>query len=380
MSDVAGARAVRDEDAFDVPTMAEWLRGHAADAGQDAGGLDGIPTVRQFTGGASNLTYLLTYAASPAFPRGRELILRRPPAGTKARGAHDMAREYHLQAALAPVFPKVPPMVALCQDEGVLGSDFYVMQRLAGTIPRKDLPASLGLDAAGVERLCVNALDTLVELHSVALDGSGLEHLDKGPGYVERQVSGWSSRYRRARTRDVGSFEKVIAWLAEHQPEELPHVLIHNDFRFDNLVLADAPDPLGTGAHLAPDPTGIRGVLDWEMATVGDPLMDLGGAMAYWVQADDDPVRRRMRLQPTHTPGMLTRVQAVRYYCAARGIEMDRTRWTFYEVFGLFRLAAIAQQIYYRYHEGQTTNPAYARFRWMVIYLEYRCRRLIRGV
>jgi aminoglycoside phosphotransferase (APT) family kinase protein len=361
VSEAAGAGPVRDEDAFDVPAAAAWLRTHAA----DASGLDGIPQVQQFSGGASNLTYLLRYAASPGASSGRDLVLRRPPAGTKARGAHDMGREHGILTSLAPVFPQVPRTVAHCADESVIGSEFYVMDRIVGTILRRDVPPELGLQARDVRRLCTAALDTLVELHRVDVDSAGLAALGRGPGYVARQVGGWSQRYRRARTDDVGDFEEVMAWLDAHQMEDVGEVLIHNDFRFDNLVLA--PE----------DPTRVIGVLDWEMATVGDPLMDLGGAMAYWVQADDDEPFRRYRLQPTHEPGMLTRAEAVAYYTDRMGLPLDPGGWTFYEVFGLFRLAAIGQQIYYRYHRGQTTNPAYGRFFDVVVYLEDRCRRLI---
>lgn len=355
MSEVAGAGEVRAEDAFDVEAVAAWLRRNAA----DPTGLDGIPQVRQFSGGASNLTYLLRYAA-------RDVILRRPPSGTKARSAHDMAREYRIMSALRPVFGKVPAMVALCEDDTVIGSPFYVMERLVGTILRQDIPPGL-LTEAEVQRLCTNALDTLIELHGVDVEAAGLGDLGRGPGYVARQVGGWSERYRRARTEDVGDFEEVMAWLAEQQPDDVGQVLIHNDFRFDNLVI----DPV--------DATGVIGVLDWEMATIGDPLMDLGGAMAYWVQADDDEPFRRFRLQPTHTPGMLTRAEAVDYYASRTGRTITAQQWAFYEVFGLFRLAVIGQQIYYRFHHGQTTNPAFGVFHGVVLYLEGRCRRLIAG-
>jgi aminoglycoside phosphotransferase (APT) family kinase protein len=351
---VGGARAVRAEDAFDVARMAEWLREHAA----SAAGLGGVPEVRQFTGGASNLTYLLTYP-------GRELILRRPPVGTKARGAHDMAREHDLQVALAPVFGQVPTMVALCRDESVIGSEFYVMDRVPGTILRSDIPAELGLAEAGVARLCDNAIDTLVALHEVDPAATGLARFDKGPGYVARQVGGWSDRFQRARTPDVPDCAEVMAWLDAHQPDDLPHVPIHNDFRFDNLVL----DPA--------DPTRIRAVLDWELATVGDPLMDLGSSLAYWVQPDDDATFQMFRRQPTNAPGMRTRWGFVQRYCAARGLSVPAGAWTFYEVFGLFRLAVIAQQIHYRYYHKQTTNPAFAIMGPAVAYLEGRCRRLI---
>jgi aminoglycoside phosphotransferase (APT) family kinase protein len=353
-----GAGAVRAEDAVDVERAARWLRDHAA--GEE--GLEGVPEVSQFHGGASNLTYLLRY------PSGRELVLRRPPSGTKARGAHDMRREHDIQAALAPVFPPVARMVAYCGDEDVVGSEFYVMERLVGTILRRDVPADLGLDRDGVAALCRTAVDTLVALHSVDVEAAGLAHLDRGDGYVARQVGGWSDRFRRARTPDVPDLEATMAWLDAQQPPDRPHTLVHNDFRFDNLVL----DPA--------DPTRVIGVLDWEMATVGDPLMDLGGALAYWAQADDDPAFLALRRQPTHTPGMMTRAEVVERYAAARGEEVTPSQWRFYEVFGLFRLAGIAQQIYYRFHRGQTTNPAYGAFRDVVHHLDHRCAALLTDV
>ena len=360
VADVAGAAPVRDEDAFDVKRVETWLRDNASHTAH----LEGSPEVRQFIGGASNLTYLLRYAGGRA-SGGRDLVLRRPPAGTKARGAHDMHREHDLQAALAPVFPLVPAMVAYCGDAEVIGSEFYVMERVEGTILRRDVPPGLGLDPDGVNALCRNAIDTLVTLHDVDLETSGLASLDRGDGYVRRQVEGWSGRYRRARTPDVGDFEATMAWLDAHQPPDRRHVLIHNDFRFDNLVL----DPA--------DPTRVVGVLDWELATVGDPLMDLGSALAYWVEGDDDPAFLAIRLQPTHTPGMLTRAEVVARYAAVRGLEVTSEQWLFYDVFGAFRLAGIAQQIYYRFHHGQTSNPASGRFRDVVRILDARCTTLL---
>ncbi len=352
--DLAGAAPVRDEDAFDVVAVANWLRDNAV----DPTGLDGIPRVGQYTGGASNLTYVLRYAA-------RDLILRRPPVGTKARGAHDMRREHFIQSSLAPVFPAVPRMVAFCDDQAVVGSDFYVMERLSGHILRRSVPPELGLDLAGVDALCRNAIDTLVALHRVDAQASGLTVLGKGEGYVHRQVEGWSTRYRAARTPDVPDFEAVMAWLAEHEPADVGQVVIHNDFRLDNLVLS---------AH---DPTKVIGVLDWEMATIGDPLMDLGSALAYWVQPDDDATFVAQRRQPTNAPGMWTRAQVVAHYTEAMGLAVTPGQWRFYEVFGLFRLAVIAQQIYYRFVAGQTTNPVFAAFGQIVAYLEERCARAL---
>lgn len=366
MSASGGAvREVREEDAFDTAAAAAWLREHADPAVVDPAALDGVPEVRQFSGGASNLTYLLRWGPTGAGSGGTELILRRPPGGTKARGAHDVAREHRIQAALRPVFPQVPRMVALCEDESVIGSPFYAMERLVGHIPRTEL--GLDLSPEQVRTLCTRVLDLLVDLHSLDPGAAGLADLGKGEGYVARQVAGWSRRYTAARTWNVPSFDRVMAWLDAHQPADRRTCLIHNDFRLDNVVLD--PD----------DPTRPIGLLDWEMATLGDPLMDLGGALAYWVQADDGPLFRLFRRQPTHVPGMLTREEVVRYYAERTGLEIDARQWAFYEVFGLFRLAAICQQIYYRYHHRETTNPAFRHF-WLAVHvLDRRCRAVIRG-
>jgi aminoglycoside phosphotransferase (APT) family kinase protein len=336
------AQPVRAEDAFDVGAVAAWLSAEA--------GVEGVPEVRQFAGGASNLTYLLTYP-------GRELVLRRPPAGAKPASGHDMAREYRIQEALAPVYPYVPAMIALCTDHTVLGSDFYVMERIPGTILRgRDTP-----DPARTRELCIRVVDLLVELHRVEPTPE-LQALGRGPGYVQRQVAGWSARYRAARTRNVPGFERVMAWLAANRPDDVASRVVHGDFRLDNVVLGD---------DLAP-----RAVLDWELATIGDPLMDLGSSLAYWVQADDDRVFRMTGRQPTHLPGMLRREEVVAHYADRTGLPVGN--WTFYEVFGLFRLAVIAQQIYHRYHHGQTRNPAFRHYWIMVQYLDRRCRRIIR--
>jgi len=354
------SRPVREEDAFDVEAVTAWLSGNAADWARER--LDGIPQVRQFPGGASNLTYLLSWT-------GLDLILRRPPAGVKAAGAHDMGREFRIQSALAPVFPYVARMVAFCDDESVIGSDFYVMERLEGTILRKELPWELSEEQAST--LCANALDVLVDLHSVDVGSvPELTGMNRGPGYVGRQVSGWIGRFDRARTDDTGDWSDVTAWLEQHQPDDVAQRLIHNDFRFDNLVLA--PDDTPRQRSLR-----IVGVLDWEMATVGDPLMDLGGMLAYWVEAGDDDFFQMFRRQPTTAPGMWTRARLVATYCERMGFEMTPERWRFYEVFGLFRLAVIAQQIWYRYFHKQTTNEAYAVFGPAVGYLETRCRQIL---
>lgn len=344
-------RAVRSGEELPLDDLVPWLKAALP-------GLDGHPTVRQFPGGASNWTYQLD------FP-GRAIILRRAPHGTKARGAHDMIREYRLQKELAPVYPLVPRMLAACNDRSVIGTEFYVMARCEGIILRREIPAALALGEREVRQLCTNALDALVALHEVDIHATGLAELGKGSGYVRRQVEGWCLRYRNARTWNVPGARKVMNWLLDNLPEQENLCMTHNDFRFDNLVLD------------AGHPTRIRAVLDWELATIGDPLMDLGNSMAYWVESADDFVAQQTRRQPTHVPGMMTRKQAIDYYLSKRGLPRVDTR--FYEVFGLFRLVGIIQQIYFRYQRGQTRNPAFRHFWFFVHYLLWRCRKLIRA-
>jgi aminoglycoside phosphotransferase (APT) family kinase protein len=341
---------VRDEDRLDAGSIDDFLKQHVP-------GLHGAPTIQQFLGGASNLTYLIRY-------HERGLVLRKPPAGVKAKSAHDMLREARVMAALKPHYPFVPAILASCSDHAVIGSDFYVMEQLRGIILRRELPADLGLDEAGVRQLCFDFLNRLVELHQVDPSLPDVAAIGKGEGYIARQVTGWSERWRRTLTDETDPGEDVIDWIAAKQPaRETAICVIHNDYRFDNVML----DP---GARL-----NIIGVLDWEMTTLGDPLMDLGGSLAYWVQADDDPMFHSLRRQPSHVPGMLTRREVVAYYGARSGWRVDN--FDFYEVFGLFRLMVIIQQIYRRFVLGQTTNPRFAGFGQAAAYLGQRCRRLI---
>lgn len=346
--DVGGS--IREGEELDMQAVDAWLKPHVP-------GLSGQAEVTQYSGGASNWTYRLQYPS-------HDLILRRGPAGTKAKGAHDMGREFKVQSALKPVFSGVPAMHAFCDDESVIGTDFYVMDRIEGIIPRANMPRGLALTPELTRDICMNVVDKLVELHQVDYQAAGLESLGKGSGYCRRQIDGWSGRYQKAKTWNVPSFKKVMTWLDEHCPEDIASCVIHNDYRFDNVVLN--PE----------NPAEVIGVLDWEMATLGDPLMDLGNTLAYWVQADDDFLIRGMRRQPTHLPGMLKRQEVVDYYLQKSGLKPDN--WAFYEVYGLFRLAVILQQIYYRYHHKQTRNPAFKQFWILVNYLDMRCKRLIK--
>ncbi|WP_017733589.1 phosphotransferase family protein [Nafulsella turpanensis] len=342
---------VREEDALDLDAVSRYVKEQQPE-------VKGELRLKQFLGGASNLTYQLDFDNAT-------FILRCPPVGTKAKGAHNMEREFRIMKELKPVYPYVPKMIAFCNNPNLIGREFYLMEKLNGIIPRANLPRELSLSRQQTRLLCTNVLDKLIELHQVDIQPTGLKELSKGSGYASRQIEGWSERYKKARTWNVSSCSYVMSWLKDHLPEEERSCFIHNDFRFDNVVLT--PE----------DPVRVIGVLDWEMATVGDPLMDLGNSLAYWVQADDDFLMKQVRRQPTHLPGMLSRKEAVAYYSEKTGFQIKD--FTFYEVYGLFRLAVIAQQIYYRYHHKQTSNPAYKHFWILVNYLNWRCKRAIKG-
>ncbi len=349
MADPMKAGELRAEDAFDVEAVHRLLA-------ERLPGLTGMPRVRQFGGGASNLTFLLSYP-------GRNLVLRRPPRGAKAASAHDMGREVTVQRGLAPFWPMVPEVYLFCEDTSVIGSEFYVMEHLEGVILGSELPAGLRLDPGQARALGETVIDTLADLHGVDVEKAGLAGLGKGHGYVRRQVEGWSRRWLGAATDDAPDAGPLLAWLDERQPQDVAARMLHGDWKLDNLVL----DLDGTAPR-------IVGVLDWEMATVGDPLMDLGSSLAYWVTADDDPFYAAIRRQPSHLPGMPTREEMVVRYLERTGLPLGD--WRFYEVFGLFRLAVIAQQIWARYRSGQTTNPAFQHFGSAVAVLIDRASRL----
>ncbi|MDE3069214.1 MAG: phosphotransferase family protein [Acidobacteriota bacterium] len=344
-------RAVRDGDRLDSRALAAWLR-------ESIAGLDGgEPEVRQFSGGSSNLTYLLRFSS-------RDVVVRCPPGGARSGTAHDMVREYTLQRRLRPHYPLVPEVWALCEDLGVIGRPFYAMERVDGVVPGRRMPPAIGTQPARMAALAERFVAAWARLHAIDVEAAGLADIGRGPGYVERQVSQWSERYRRARTPNVPDFERVMRWLEENRPPDTGTCMIHNDFRLDNMVLG------------AQDPLQIRAVLDWELATVGDPMMDLGCSLVYCVEPADGLIARRFKRQPTDLPGFPTREELVRRYGEITGRDVGS--WAFYGVFGLFRLAVIAQQIYRRYREGDSTNGAF-RFFWVGVRSAHRrCNRLIR--
>jgi aminoglycoside phosphotransferase (APT) family kinase protein len=323
---------VRQGEELDLKVVEQFLKDAIP-------GLSGDLVVEQFPSGFSNLTYLIKVG-------GTDLVLRRPPFGRKAKTAHDMGREYRILTALNPVFPYCPKPLVYTEDESVMGCPFYVMERIEGIIMRKNLPRGLELSPDQMRTLCENLLDVQFQLHSIDYKAIGLDGFGKPEGYVKRQVQGWSERYRAAWTPDAPTFEKVMQWLQDNMPPDFDRPgIIHNDYKFDNVVLD--PD----------NPLEIIGVLDWEMATIGDPLMDLGSSLGYWVQADDPDDFQAARMLPTNLPGALTRAEMVKRYADKAGISIDN--FDFYLCFGLFRLAVIAQQIYYRFYHGQTKDERF---------------------
>ena len=302
--------------------------------------LIGTLEITQFPKGYSNLTYLLRVGE-------RELVLRRPPFGAKIKSAHDMGREYRILSHLVPVYPKVPRTLNYCEDESVLGAPFYLMERVCGIILRAKPPEGLELTPTLMRRISGNFINNLAEIHGVDLVGAGLGDLGKPEDHVTRQVEGWIKRYQNARTDDIPEMERIAGWLNEHKPTESGACLIHNDYKYDNLVL----DPN--------DVSQIKAVLDWEMATLGDPLMDLGSTLGYWVDADDPDEWQKQSFGLTTRPGNLNREQLVEHYVARSGRPVGNP--VFYYAYGLFKIAVIVQQIYARYKQGLTRDERFAR-------------------
>lgn len=302
-------------------------------------GLTGPLEVRQFPGGHSNLTYLLTIG-------GRELVLRRPPFGSTVRAAHDMQREFRVLSALGPVFPPAPRVVAFCEDESVVGARFFLMERVRGMILRSRVPEAVILTPETVSRLCASLVDTLVRLHGLDYEAAGLGGFGHPEGYAERQVDGWTKRYHDAATETVADMDVVAGWLAAHLPRSGGASLIHNDYKHDNLVL----DPAA--------PERILAVLDWEMSTLGDPLMDLGTTLAYWVEEGDGEELKAIAFGPTRLAGSDTRRRLADRYAERSGRAVHGL--DFYYCFGLFKTAVIVQQIYYRFRKGLTRDPRFA--------------------
>jgi aminoglycoside phosphotransferase (APT) family kinase protein len=323
--------SVRTGEELDLSRLQPFLLGHL--------GHDGPVSIEQFPSGHSNLTYLVRLG-------NRELVLRRPPFGSKVRTAHDMSREYRVLSKLHAAYPVAPKALLYCDDLSILGAPFYLMEPIRGVIVRRDPPSGVPFPPNAARRLSEAFVDNLARLHSLDYAAIGLGDLGKPQGYLERQVKGWIERYHNSKTHDLPEVDLISAWLTQRMPVSHATALIHNDYKYDNVVLD--PDDL----------TRIVGVLDWEMSTLGDPLTDLGTALAYWTDPQDPEELREIRSAPTTLPGTLTRAQLVERY--ARTTKRDPGDMVFYLAFARFKVAVIIQQIYYRYAQGLTQDARFA--------------------
>ncbi len=333
---IDSARAVRPGEEIDAAALAVWLKSRLP-------GIEGPIAVEQFPGGHSNLTYLLRFGDD-------ELVLRRPPFGSRVKTAHDMGREHRVLSRLYAAYPKAPKALLHCDDPEVIGAPFYIMERVRGVILRQpQAPKGIDLPPERMRPISEAAVDGLADLHAVDYRAAGLEDLGRPEGYTARQIEGWTGRWRKARTDDVPDLDRAADWLAGHLPPPslaTGAALIHNDYKYDNLVLH--PQELER----------VVAVLDWEMATIGDPLMDLGTSLGYWMDPDDAPEHRLLPAGPTTLPGNLSRAGVVERYAARTGRDVSNI--VFYYVYGLFKIAVIAQQIYYRYKQGLTQDPRFS--------------------
>ena len=337
--------AVRAGEELPLETLAEWLGPRLA------GGSD--LEIRQFPSGHSNLTYLLRTRTPPG-----EYVLRRPPLGPVAAKAHDMLREHRVLQAVHPHYPPAPRPILACDDAGVIGAPFFVMERRNGVVPRYGVPPEYAGNAEAPGRMSQALIDGLARLHRIDVQATGTVALGKPDGFLERQVSGWTSRWQAALTEPVPAMEPVLSWLATELPPSPYTTLVHQDYKLDNTLF----DPA--------DPGRLTAVLDWEMATVGDPLADLGLSLTYW----SIPEARGVAGMDA-SAGWWSREQMMQRYQELTGFELGRLNW--YEVFGTFKLAVIVQQIYARYVRGQTGDSRFSRMGEMAVALARRARSMI---
>jgi aminoglycoside phosphotransferase (APT) family kinase protein len=332
-SDTASVRAGEE---LNLSALADWLRDRVPGAER------GI-TVKQFPSGHSNLTYLLRIDE-------REYVLRRGPLGPVAPKAHDMAREFRVLQMVHPHFREAPNVFYLCEDTAVLGAIFFLMERRQGLILRDEIPPQLTHMPNYAQRVSEAFIDCLIRLHGIDVSKTGLIALGKPDGFLERQVLGWADRWNRAKIDELptAKMDHVIQFLVDRRPSSPPPTLVHNDYKLDNVMFGN-----GSADH-------IEAVLDWEMATVGDPLADLGLTLCYWAWADAPQLRARPLPSLTSQPGWYTRDQFVERYAAQTGRDLSHVGY--YEVLGVFKLAVILQQIYYRFQRGQTQDVRFQNF------------------
>jgi aminoglycoside phosphotransferase (APT) family kinase protein len=324
--------SIRPGEELDLGKLEAFLRPHFP-------GETDTFIVQQFPSGHSNLTYSVQLG-------DRKLVLRRPPFGSKVKSAHDMGREFRVLSKLHAVYPPAPEVCLYCEDASVVGAPFYVMEPISGIILRREPPPGLAFMSNTARSVCESFVDNLARLHSIEYAAIGLGDFGRPVGYLERQMRGWIERYYGSKTHEIPEVDKISDWMQKNLPTAGAATLIHNDYKFDNVVLDCG------------DLTRIIGVLDWEMCTVGDPLSDLGTALAYWVEAGDPDELQKLRWGPTNYPGSMTRDELVQRYAQTTGC--DAANMVFYLVFARFKVAVIVQQIYYRYHQGLTKDPRFA--------------------
>lgn len=350
MSDLLDStQPTRPGEELDAAALEKYLLRELPDA-------RGPLSVEQFPGGASNLTYLIRLGE-------QQMVLRRPPFGNRVKSAHDMGREYRVLSKLHAVYRPAPKPVLYCEDESVLGAPFYCMERRFGVVLRRKLPEGIRLDPPTVAKLNRAFIDNLVEFHHIDYEAAGLGQLGKPIGFTERQVAGWNKRYAACRTDDWPDMEFLVDWFPQRIPPQTGSSLVHNDYKFDNLMLD------------ADDLTKIVAVLDWEMCTLGDPMLDFGTALAYWVEAGDPAPLQTHAFGPTQLPGGMTRRELTEYYGEKSGF--DTSNVLFFYAFGLYKVAVIIQQIYYRYVKGFTQDERFAQFNRQVAALAQEARRAL---
>ena len=342
---------VQVDQAFDLTRLAKYLRAYVPD-------FTGELELFKFGAGHSNLTYMIRCGE-------HELVLKSPPPGQRAKSAHDMGREFRVLSRLQSVYPYAPHAYHYCEDETIIGGPFCLMERVNGVIVRRQHPVEF--TSGQIAAQFTGLIDGLADLHSIDVTAAGLADFGRPTGYRQRQLSGWAKRLEAARTDNMADFSPVTQWLEAHVPRDAENAaIVHNDFKLDNLVWK------------IDDPTRLRAVLDWEMSTVGDPLMDLACTMSFWVEESDPPEFRALRAMPTVQPGVMKRQDAIARYAARRGITVDSV--DFYLCFGLFRRAVIEQQKYVRFRRGETSDARFTNLDQTIAVLRDMCGQVMRGL
>jgi aminoglycoside phosphotransferase (APT) family kinase protein len=325
--------AVRPGEELDLRKVESFIKQHIPDVG------NGPLEIEQFSAGKSNLTYLLHCGVW-------EGVLRRPPFGPVAPKAHDMERECRILQKINPVFPLAPRPYIFTNDVSIIGAPFYIMERRQGIVLDSGFPSGFDNSEDALRKISFSIVDTLVDLHSINYKEADLENMGRPEGFMERQVQGWIQRYEKAKTEETQQVQTLQKWLTERLPASQGTTIVHNDFKLNNMMLGEE------------DPTKVVGVFDWEMSTIGDPLLDVGVALSYWSDKDDPPAMRNGFKSVTEQPGFITRAEFIQRYADKSGRDLSEI--TYYQIFAYFKLAVICQQIYYRWKKGQTKDERFA--------------------